>query len=222
MKKHKAMTKKTIEEKRALFLDMQEHPGNYSDSQFEKMLADEDMQKMFKDMATAKRAVVKASLKKVDVDAEWNRFAARHGVHSRRGWLKVAASVGGVVFLSGVALAAAIQFGVVSNPFQAKEKQVTAGEVKKAVADSVDSVKVLKEDSVALRPVEYDNVALEKIVTDLAAYYKRRVVFRNAGAKKVRLYFKWDKSKGLEKNIGLLNGFDRINISLDAETITVE
>ena len=42
------------EEKRQILLDMQEHPDRYTDEQMEALLANDDIKKLFNDMAMAR------------------------------------------------------------------------------------------------------------------------------------------------------------------------
>ena len=98
-------TKKSKEEKRMMFFDMQEHPDRYTDEQMEALLADGEMKAFFHDMALARMAQQKANPESVDVDEAWSVFAAKHR-QAKGNRMKIAASIVGVVFLSGVALAA--------------------------------------------------------------------------------------------------------------------
>lgn len=50
---------KSKEEKRQMFLDMQEHPDRYTDEQVERLLADEDVKVFFHDMAMVRMAMKK-------------------------------------------------------------------------------------------------------------------------------------------------------------------
>jgi hypothetical protein len=71
-----------------LFLDMQEHPENYSDEQLEAMMDDLDSE--------------------LDAQAAWERFEQTMGpaVKPTHRWLRVAAIFVGFLFLAGIAVAA--------------------------------------------------------------------------------------------------------------------
>ena len=96
------MTNMNKDEKRLMLFDMQEHPEKYTDEQIERLLADEEVKDFLRDLAMARMAGKKATPKKVDVDKAWKEFA--NGSYRNR--MKIAASVVGIIFLSGVAFAA--------------------------------------------------------------------------------------------------------------------
>ena len=111
------MTNMSKEEKRMMLFDMQEHPEKYTDEQVERLLADEEVKEFFHELAMARMAGKKANPKDVDVDGAWKEFVQAHhedkmaidagkskGVYRNR--MKIAASIVGIIFLSGVALAA--------------------------------------------------------------------------------------------------------------------
>ena len=133
------MTNMSKEEKRMMLFDMQEHPEKYTDEQVERLLADEEAQEFLRDLAMARMAGKKATPKKVDVDKAWKEFSEKHNkaksisngtntsYHNR---MQIAASIIGIIFLSGVALAA-----------------VQNGWFKFAVSDKVADNKVVAEQT---------------------------------------------------------------------------
>ena len=93
------MTNMNKDEKRLMLFDMQEHPEKYTDEQVEHLLADEEVKEFLRDLAMARMAGKKATPKKVDVDKAWKEFANS----SYRNRMNIAASIVGIIFLSGVA-----------------------------------------------------------------------------------------------------------------------
>ena len=77
-----------IDDHKRLFLDMQEHPENYSDEQLEAMMDDLDSD--------------------LDAQAAWERFEQTMGpaVKPSHRWLRIAAIFVGSLFLAGIAVAA--------------------------------------------------------------------------------------------------------------------
>ena len=70
-----------------LFLDMQEHPENYSDQELETVMDDLD--------------------RMPDVDLAWQEFVSQHSAtRTSRRWLQIAAVFAGMILLSGIVLAA--------------------------------------------------------------------------------------------------------------------
>lgn len=213
------MTNKTIEQNRAMFFDMQEHPEKYTDGQIKELLADKDIKEFLHYMAMTKRAIVKRNSKKVDIDEEWRKFNKQNFVHQR---IKIVAIAIGMIFLSGVALVAAIQLGVFYTP---KEKQLIVEQNRKeniTRKGCKKSISIIQKDTLSEKPIIFEDVELGNILVQMATYYKAKLIFRNETSSHIHLYFNWDKKKTLERNIELLNGFDRINITYSGNIIMVE
>lgn len=214
---------KSKEEKRQMFFDMLEHPDRYTDEQVERLLADEDVKDFFHDMAIVRMAMKKGNPKKVNVDEVWKEFAdtQRLKVNETSGetfsnrW-KIAASIIGVVFLSGITFAAIhsgiFRFSSSDEANQAKTEQVSST----SDLNKMDSIKVSateKADSLDLKPVVFDNTELGDVVSQLAAFYHVKVEFGKAESQHIRIFFNWDKTKTLKQNLEILNAFERIQIT---------
>lgn len=214
---------KSKEEKRQMFFDMLEHPDRYTDEQVERLLADEDVKVFFHDMAMVRMAMKKENPEKVNVDEVWKEFAdtQRLKVNETSGetfsnrW-KIAASIIGVVFLSGITFAAIhsgiFRFSSSDEANQAKTEQVSST----SDLNKMDSIKVSateKADSLDLKPVVFDNTELGDVVSQLAAFYHVKVEFGKAESQHIRIFFNWDKTKTLKQNLEILNAFERIQIT---------
>lgn len=213
------------DEKRLMLFDMQEHPEKYTDEQVERLLADDEAQEFLRDLAMARMAGKKATPKKVDVDKAWKEFSEKHnkaksisnGTNTPyRNRMQIAASIIGIIFLSGVALAA-VQNGwlkfVVSDKI-ADNKTTTEQTVKQkpSADDSLKAVTAEPNDSLDMKPVVFDNAELGTILTQMTDFYHVKVRYDNADTQHVRLFFNWNKTKTLEQNLEILNAFDRIQI----------
>lgn len=223
---------KSKEEKRQMFFDMQEHPDRYTDEQVERLLADEDMKDFFHDMAMVRMAMKKGNPKKVNIDEAWKEFVDKQGLKvnetfgkiSSNRW-KIAASIIGVIFLSGITLAA-IHSGFFRSSSSdeadlSKMKQVSST----SDLNKMDSIKVSateKADSLDLKPVVFDNAELGNVVSQLAAFYHVKVEVDNAESQHIRIFFNWDKTKTLKQNLEILNAFERIQITEMDGTLKVE
>ncbi len=206
------MTNMNKDEKRLMLFDMQEHPEKYTDEQMEHLLADEEVKRFLRDLAMARMAGKKATPMKVDVDKAWKEFS--NGSYRNR--MKIAASIVGIIFLSGVALAA-VQNGwlnfstsdkVVDN--KAMAEQIVSSNT--LANDSLKAMTVEPTDSLDMKPVVFDNAELGTILMQMADFYQVKVEYMNANTQHVRLFFNWNKTKTLEQNMELLNAFDRIQI----------
>lgn len=223
---------KSKEEKRQMFFDMLEHPDRYTDELVERLLADEDVKVFFHDMAMVRMAMKKGNPKKVNVDEAWKKFADKQGLKTNEAsdktssnhW-KIAASIIGVVFLSGITFAAIhsgiFRFSSSDEANQAKTEQVSST----SDFNKMDNIKVSateKADSLDLKPVVFDNTELGDVVSQLAAFYHVKVEFGKAESQHIRIFFNWDKTKTLKQNLEILNAFERIQITEVDGTLRVE
>ena len=206
------MTNMNKDEKRLMLFDMQEHPDKYTDEQMEHLLADEEVKEFLRDLAMARMAGKKATPKKIDVDKAWKEFS--NGSYRNR--MKIAASIVGIIFLSGVALAAVQNgwFKLSTSDKVVEDKTVTEQTVnsKQLTNDSLKAMTVEPTDSLNMNPVVFDNAELGTILMQMADFYHVKVEYMNANTQHVRLFFNWNKTKTLEQNMELLNAFDRIQI----------
>lgn len=216
------MTNMNKNEKRLMLFDMQEHPEKYTDEQMEHLLADEEVKEFLRDLAMARMAGKKATPKKVDVDKAWKEFA--NGSYRNR--MKIAASIVGIIFLSGVALAA-VQNGWLN--FSTSDKVVDNKAMAEQIVpsntlanDSLKAMTVEPTDSLDMKPVVFDNAELGTILMQMADFYHVKVEYMNANTQHVRLFFNWNKTKTLEQNMELLNAFNRIQIEYADGTLIVK
>lgn len=213
------------DEKRLMLFDMQEHPEKYTDEQVEHLLADEEAQEFLRDLAMARMAGKKAAPKKVDVDKAWKEFSEKHnkaksisnGTNTPyRNRMQIAASIIGIIFLSGVALAAVHNgwFKFAASDKVADNKAVAEQTDKsgQSADDNLKAVTAEPNDSLDMKPVVFDNTELGTILMQMADFYHVKVRYDNAATQHVRLFFNWNKTKTLEQNLEILNAFDRIQI----------
>ena len=190
-------------------------------------------------LALTKRAFVKREVEKesVPVDEEWQKFAAEHAdeldalekdepptatIKKPMGLFpyKVAASIIGIVFTVGVAFAAIHIVRMVSNPKpQAIQTEQTIS-AKPTSALPTDTVKT--DTTTSTKPIVFDNVALDKMLPQIAAYYHKGVDFQNADARQLRFYFVWKQDETLDVVLHRLNLFESITVELKSDKIVVE
>lgn len=216
------MKNENINDKRAMLLDMQNHPEKYTDEQITALLADDDIKAFAETLAMSKRAMMRQEPDPVDVDDAWQQFAEAHSL-PRRNRYKIAAVTTGIVFLSGMALAAVVRWGIFA-PTNRNADQPQKPQTERVITtDSLrqDSVAAPK-DSVDLSPVTFEDAELGTILTQMGAFYHVNVTFGKEASRHIRLYFQWDKHLDLQQQIDLLNAFDRINITLQGNSLNVE
>ena len=231
----KTMSTMNKDEKRLMLFDMQEHPEKYTDEQVERLLADEEVQEFLRDLAMARMAGKKATPKKVDVDKAWKEFSKKHNkaksisngantsYHNR---MQIAASIIGIIFLSGVALAAVqngwLKFAVSDKVADNKTTTEQTVNQKPSADDSLKAVTAEPKDSLDMKPVVFDNAELGTILTQMTDFYHVKVRYDNADTQHVRLFFNWNKTKTLEQNLKILNAFDHIQIEYAEGVLVVK
>ena len=71
-------------------------------------------------------------------------------------------------------------------------------------------------------PIVFDNVSLDKMLPQIAAYYNKEVEFQNEDARGLRFRFVWNPQKGIGQVVSDLNQFERLTVTLKDDVITVE
>lgn len=205
-----------------MLFDVQEHPERFTDEQVEALLADDNVKQFAREMAEVRMGVQAANPKDVDVDEAWKTFAARNELAPKKTarplsiGFKIAASIVGIAFLSGIAYAA-VSAGLFRSSSTGDAAEQAVGDPQTQVnvvpTDSAKAPDEEKTDSVAPSPVVFDNATLGEVLARLADFYHVKVQFESNEAQNVRIYFNWDKTKTLQKNVDILNAFDRIDIT---------
>lgn len=221
-------------EKSEIIIDLVEHPERYSDRQMQQILGDEESMQLYAAMLDARMAVDRDEAKRVDVDGAWHKFAAQNAelleCHSAKrqkavgyGWRKMAAMFAGAVAISGIAFAAIHVYN--SNRPQAHAAADVHNAPARNVAGSVqaaaDTMTVAARPKPAVRKT-FENVTLADMLGEIAAYYGMKVEFRNAEARRLRYYYEWDSSRGIDAVIGELNHSEQMSVKVDGKDIVVE
>ena len=192
-------------------------------------------------LALTKQAFVKREVEKesVPVDEEWEKFAAEHAdelgalekdephtatIKKLMGILpyKVAASIIGILFTAGVAFAAIhIVRHFVGEDVKSPTQEVQIpNSSQPSPALSADTVKT--DTTANAKPIVFDNVALDKMLPQIASYYNKEVDFQNDDARQLRFYFVWKQDETLDVVLHRLNLFESITVELKSDKIVVE
>ena len=186
-------------------IDMTEHPENYSEDELRQLLIDDDEgRKIYRTICQLNAALeCKSDMKP--------RRVSMIG--------KIAAIFVGVCLISGLAYAAVSTglFGSVEEKPAEQAAPTVVAQVEKPVvkkkAESVEMTEIVKT---------YEDVTLKQILGDIAATYRLNVNYKSSKAESLRLYFRLDTRRGLERVIDDLNSFDNINITINGDTLTVD
>jgi ferric-dicitrate binding protein FerR (iron transport regulator) len=195
---------KTNDHNKRLFRSMQEEPDKYPDQEIEAMMDDLDQE--------------------ADVDEAWQQFeseklkvksekptAALPTVKFYSSLRKVAASFVGLLLVSAVAIAAV---HIVQHYQKPKAPQVTETTAVNTQLSTLNSQ--LKEDTLAkAEPVVFDNVTLDSIASDIAAYHHLDMEMQNEQTHQLRFYFVWNPDDSLQEVIEKLNMFEQVNLTVE-------
>lgn len=192
-------------------------------------------------LALTKQAFVKREVEKesVPVDEEWEKFAAEHAeelealekdeprtatITRLMGILpyKVAASIIGILFTAAVAFAAIhIVRHFVGEDVKSPTQEVRiSNSSQPSPALPTDTVKT--DTTANAKPIVFDNVALDKMLPQIASYYNKEVEFQNEEARQLRFYFVWKQDETLDVVLHRFNLFESITVELKSDKIVVE
>ena len=195
------------------FLELQEQAEHMSDEQLRQALDDEQLRELAEQMAFAKRAFKNEDTAVPSVDEEWARFEAAHSAPFT--FRKVAATFIGIVVASGIAFAA---IHIVRNVSVPKTPTAQTTPVKSVTTLTSD---IVKADTIAEESLVFNNVALEKILTEIAATHHIHVEFQNKEARQLRFHFVWKCGEDLSRTVEKLNTFEAVDIVVENEKLVV-
>ena len=203
-------------------LEMLDNPDAYTEQEIQNIInRDEDTRETYRLMVEAKRSSRQRQADKpIDVDAAWQELNQK--VHPKQhsfGWMKIAASFVGVLLVSGIAFAAIWSLTPGPSP---KERVVKCSKTTDSVNKSNHSPLFRRGAGGEASTVVYDNIPLEKMLSEIAAHYDAKVTFVNDEARGLRFRFVWNPQKGIGQVVSDLNQFERLTVTLKDDVITVE
>lgn len=196
-------------------LQMAERPLAYTESQWLEILSDAECRESYALMAMTKGFYsAQRDVSDEEIESEWQRLVAEPIQTSvtRRRFLRVAAVLAGVIMLSGIA------FATVRIVRKNWHKAATVEMQETTTRENMES----KHTAASVQPVVFDNVPLSRIVHDIAAYHNIQYEVMNKEAGKLRFYFVWKPQDSLQKVVGQLNQFKRVNIVVENNRLTVK
>jgi hypothetical protein len=209
-----------------LLFQMLEQPERYSEAQWQEILADDECRELYTLMAKVKSTAPPPEVSRETVDAEWQRLARSQRNHASiiPLWRKIAATAAIALVLFGVSYAA-VKTGFFGLEKQTTEETVTvkpdapvvtADTNPEAIEQPADTLTVMTE------PRLYDDVPLEQILSELAAYYHVDVEYRTDDVRSLRLHYEWDPDYSLDMVVHMLSNFKSLNISCEGNKLIVE
>ena len=209
-----------LEDKLTEVLKATEHPEQYTDEQLQELLADEECAEYYRLICDADNAYAEAPEEsEEEIEAEWQRITRNSQPSSNSQFSilnfqlsKVAAVVIAVLALSAVSYAAV-------KLLSARQQQSTPVVVTETMQVSENPATPLPEPADTIQV--FQDAELQEILTVVANYYKLRTDYRSEEARHVRLYTKWNKAESAEKMVKRLNRFDKVNLTLEGDVLTV-
>ena len=213
------------------FLELQEHQEQVTDEQWQQALNVPEMHELLEQMAFTKRTLKNQELRAElpDAEAEWKAFASKYFGAERAShnhffafmrYRKIPVAFIGLILAVGVSFATIHIIKNTNNQnLQAvqKEQQVSS---KPSTSLPEDTVK--KDNIPTMESIVFDNVPLDKMLPEIAAYYHVEVLFQNEAARQYRFHFVWKCEDGLDHTIEKLNRFESLSVRRQDKKIVVE
>lgn len=214
------------------FLELQEHAEQMTDEQSQQALNDPDMHELLEQMAFTKRTLKYQELQSElpNAEAEWKAFASKHYSdgqtthnHSLFGMMrfgKIAATFIGAILAIGVSFATIHMIKMANSP-RPQTVQKEQPESSKPYA-SLREDTVENDSTVTMESIVFDNVPLEKILTEIANYYHVEVSLQNDDVRHLRFYFVWKQNDSLQEVIEKLNMFEQVNLIIEDGKLIIQ
>jgi hypothetical protein len=217
-------------------LEMQEHPEQVTDEQLQQALEDPQMRELVEQMAFAKRAFKnKESLsEELPIEDEWEKFTASRAEeldaldegkaqpHSslfilRSSLHKFAASFIGILLISGIALAAIHTWSLTTAPSPRDEEHSYT-----QASDTSRKSSPIPSEGEEETTVIFDNVPLDTMLLEIAAYYHVSVEIEREEVRQLRFHFVWKRTDDLDHLVKKLNNFEAVNIIREPQKLIVK
>ncbi len=210
-------------------LEMLDHPERYSEQEImDTVNHDDETREFYRSLTQAARArrSQRSHSLPVDVDKAWEQFEQAHLVAPKHGrlWQRVAATVIGVLMMSGIAWATVYTVRHFTSTDQSKQKTENVATPPQTEADAVEPRLGVADTSTVEsdEPVVFDNAPLEQLLDEIATYYGMTVEFQNEDARNLRFHFVWNKGDGLEKVLEDMSHFESVTIEQTGNRLIVQ
>ena len=188
-------------------IDMTEHPERYTEDELRQLLIDDDEgNRIYKTLSELNVAFNMDSGMRLSQKTKKYHFIN-----------KAAAAIIAICLISGITYAAVV---LIQRPSVPAKIEATAPSISPSPATPVSDVPASSTQGPVVKT--YEDTPLSAIVADIARAYSKLQADRTQKADSLRLYFRLDTRRGLEKNIEELNTFENINIEIKGDTLVVD
>ena len=215
-------------EKTDLLLAASEHPESLSPEDIKRLLSDPETAEIYRMMTVCATALNGQSQTTGEqIDREWERFRQTATARRRPSFFRRSAAA---TITAAISLAAVAGIAVITTRhFRHSDTAAPATEVQVQTASTQSAQSpVIEEPSEKAgsltaenKSVVFEDETLRTILDRIARHYGTEIVYRSTETGDLRLYFRWDTSARLEETVEALNNFEKINLSLDNNKITV-
>ena len=115
-----------------------------------------------------------------------------------------------------------ITYAAISHFIITEEKSKVAITERKPDVKRVEQTYGVEMAPTKKAPVVFNNVELQQIMQYVADGYDVKVEFKNKAARSIRFYLQWEAEDTLQEIIDKINHFEKVHLSLNEETITIE
>lgn len=220
-------------------LEAIEHPDRFSDEELAVLLSDPDTLELYNLLRKTSEAVAQPPL--YNLDEEWDHFMRTNNLEEKttdnnrkERFLKIFPDLFNSHAAAVIALAIVTSLAVVAATVGIKYALERHDTPKQEIVDSANpeiirTAKVTTEDSITPQEavkvfeiVTFKDEIFENVINVICEYYGVKADFNNQPTKDLHLYYKWDQSLPLTEVVDELNNFDRINLRLNDNTITID
>ena len=188
-------------------IDMTEHPERYTEDELRQLLIDDDEgNRIYKTISELNVAFNMDSGMRLSQKTKKYHFIN-----------KAAAAIIAICLISGITYAAV---ALIQRPSTPAKVETTAPSNPSSPVAQVPDVPASSTQTPIVKT--YEDTPLSTIVADIARTFSKQQAYRSDKAQSLRLYFRLDTRRGLEKNIEELNTFENINIEIKGDTLVVD
>lgn len=150
------------------------------------------------------------NIPEIDVEAQWQKFSARHLPHRHRMWPRWVAA-------ASICLVVGVTLAVTLPRLQNDQPQVQPRTGAPALSDETSQEAVVETSFI------FHDVTLQQVLDTLSAYYHVNVIYLNKEVAQLRLYTQIEKDLMLSETVDLLNHLGGISLRIENEdTLIVE
>ena len=223
------------EQKWEMLIDLLEHPENYTETQKDELLSDEEVQKLYQQLVETREAFdfgkSKEGMSMPDISEEWEKLMSEERkvkseeTKTVRLWspMRKVAAVAAILVVSGIALAA-IHLTTHSRQISAEHSEIVTQSKDTTAQKNLSETSCEKTDTAMIvkMPLLYENVELQNILASVAEHYHLQVTYQNESSRHIRLYLQLTESMSLDEIINLMNHFEKVNVQHEGNKLVVE